>query len=110
MFWDDIKDIKILLDKLNERVSIIEQNTDIDRGDRDDSLHLVHDKLTHLMNESRRLEQVELSQKILDKFEDYMKNVDKLNEMVNEFKGCVSIARAAIADKKELDDMRSVLK
>jgi hypothetical protein len=30
---------------------------------------------------------------VCDKFEDYMKNVDKLNQMINEFKGLVSIVR-----------------
>ena len=29
------------------------------------------------------------------------KNVDKLNALVNEFKGCVSLARASIAERKE---------
>lgn len=31
---------------------------------------------------------------------DDMKNVDKLNTMINEFKGCVSIARAAHQDRR----------
>ena len=31
-----------------------------------------------------------------DKFEDYMKNIDKLNMMINEFKGLVSIVRGQV--------------
>lgn len=30
---------------------------------------------------------------LADKFEDYMKNIDKLNMMINEFKGLVAIVR-----------------
>ena len=34
-----------------------------------------------------------------DKFDDYMKNVDKLNAMVNEIKGVASMSRANLQDK-----------
>jgi peptidoglycan hydrolase CwlO-like protein len=44
-----------------------------------------------------------LTIKTMDKFEDYMKNVDKLNSLVNEFKGCVALARAEIAERKQRD-------
>ncbi len=42
----------------------------------------------------------------LGKFEDYMKNVDKLNAMINEFKGCVSLARAAITERKKIESVK----
>jgi DNA repair ATPase RecN len=117
MFWNDITEMKealtTLIDRFIEMDSRI-QGISQDRCDaydsQEESLNRLHDKLTCLMNADKLLRQVELSQQTLDKFEDYMKNVHKLNEMINEFKGCVSVARAAIADKKEMDDMRNTLK
>jgi hypothetical protein len=53
----------------------------------------IHDKLDSLLNDDTRKDQVKLSEKTLDKFDDYMKNVDKLNVMINEFKGLVAIVR-----------------
>lgn len=68
-----------------------------------DSIDRMHDKLNSLLKDSDREEQVRLAVTTLDKFDDYMKNVDKLNGMINEFKGCVSVARSAIEDRKTLD-------
>lgn len=117
MFWNDLKDIKSAMDvlvdrflQMDERVLGISQDKrDIDECN-SESLDRLHDKLTTLLNDSKRIHQVDRAEIIMDKFDDYMKNVHKLNEMVNEFKGCVSIARAAIAEKKEVEDMCEVLK
>jgi len=78
-----------------------EDNSTIDR---------IHNKLDFLLEDKARLEAVELTGKMLDKFEDYMKNVDKLNGMMNEFKGCVAMARASLQDKKEQDEIREEFK
>src|SRR5258706_1084092 len=67
------------------------------------SINRIHDKLNTLIEDLDRKEAVELAIKTLDKFEKYMENVDKLNAMINEFKGCISMARDAIAERKELD-------
>jgi hypothetical protein len=67
-------------------------------------INKIHDKLDSLIKDTDRQKAVLLAEKTLDKFEDYMKNVDKLNSMINEFKGCVSIARSAIAERKQLDE------
>jgi uncharacterized coiled-coil protein SlyX len=67
------------------------------------SIDHLHDRVTDLVKDKDRIKSVALAEKTLDKFEDYMKNVDKLNGMVNEFKGCVSVARAAVADRKQID-------
>jgi len=67
------------------------------------SINRIHDKLNLLIEDERREQKVELALKTLDKFEDYMKNVDKLNNMINEFKGCVSMARSALEERKKLD-------
>lgn len=64
-------------------------------------LNRIHDKLNSLIEDSDRQKAVLLAQKTLDKFEDYMKNVDKLNSMVNEFKGCISMARGVLHKDKE---------
>lgn len=64
------------------------------------SFNRIHDKLTLLLDDKKRLEQVELSRKTLDKFDDYMKNVDKLNIMVNEVKGVSAMTRATIKENK----------
>lgn len=84
MWWNDIKEIKEWMRHLSDRLEMIEDN-----------LHGVTGEV--LENE-------------LCNFEDYIKNVDKLNAMVNEFKGCISMSRAALCDRKEIDEMRAVLK
>ncbi len=71
------------------------------------SINRIHDKLNLLIDDERRKQEIELSLKTLDKFEDYMKNVDKLNNMINEFKGCVSLARSALEERKQLDAQKS---
>lgn len=110
MFWNDIKEIKEGINRLLTGLEGISETNEGIAQEESDSLDRLHDKLSYLIDENTREQKVELALKTLDKFDDYMKNVDKLNEMVNEFKGCVSIARAAIADKKELDEMKTVLK
>jgi hypothetical protein len=71
------------------------------------TINRIHDKLNTLLNDENR---VKLSIATMDKFDDYMKNVDKLNLMVNEFKGCVSMARASIKEKQGLFDLREDMK
>lgn len=74
------------------------------------SINRIHDKLNMLLSDESRLQAVAIAAKTLDKFEDYMKNVDKLNGMMNEFKGCVAMARASLQDKKEQDEVREEFK
>lgn len=90
---------------------IKESLEDIFAFDNSDSvLQRLHDKLNMLLSDEKRKDAIDLATKTLDKFDDYMKNVDKLNLMVNEFKGLISIARACLSEKKEfevlLDDIR----
>lgn len=51
------------------------------------------DRIDKLTEVAQLEERAELAVKICDKFEDYMKNIDKLNSMINEFKGLVAIVR-----------------
>ena len=86
MFWHDIKDIREWIELLDKRLCSIDSGLD------------------HLGVDADRQAQVILYETILDKFEDYMKNVEKLNSMINEFKGCVSMARGALEVRKELEE------
>jgi hypothetical protein len=48
---------------------------------------------------------------MFDKFEDYMKNIDKINQMINEFKGLVAIVRGKAAKKeRSIDRFFEVMK
>ena len=90
MFWRDIKDIKEWTELLDQRLSRINYG------------------LENLVADADRCAQIILAEATLDKFEDYMKNVDKLNSMINEFKGCVSIARASIQERKDLEEQYAI--
>lgn len=131
-WWRDIKEIKeyvfILAERLSkvdcrvqdilERVKEISEKFDNEdvisciedsfsnvfgSDDEYNPINRIHDKLNVLVDNEEIKKEVLLSEKILDKFEDYMKNVDKLNAMVNEFKGCVSMARGALKTSKGKD-------
>ena len=67
------------------------------------SIDAVFEKLHAISDDSDRQKYVIFVQKTLDKFEDCMKNVDKLNTMINEFKGCVAMARGAMVANKKPD-------
>lgn len=82
MFWNDIRETKELIKRLAE------------------GLIYVNERLEQIT--FTQAQEAQVAGKTMDKFEDYMKNVDKLNSMINEFKGCVSMARGAIAEGKEL--------
>ena len=51
------------------------------------------DKMNQLIQVGRIEDRAQVGLKTCEKFEDYMRNIDKLNAMVNEFKGLVSIVR-----------------
>src|SRR5690242_7460427 len=111
MFWNDIKEIKDCLNKITCRIVILEEKINDVRKLQEDSdsydliseklddmdIHRIHASLATLVDDEKRVE--ELAQNTFDKFEDYMQNVDKLNMMINEFKGCVAMARASLNEK-----------
>ena len=80
--------------------------------DENNTINRLHDKVDGLIKDANREEAVLLAEKTLDKFEDYMKNVDKFNAMINGFKGCVAMARSSIAEgnilSKTIDEMKKV--
>lgn len=71
----------------------------------------LQDTCNRLIEIANYEERLECSRACLDKFEDYMKNVDRLNQMINEFKGLVSIVRGETqAVKKQNDHVKKQLK
>lgn len=126
MFWNDIAEIKAWVNSISNRMTELQMKLDLamqeheDRGslrqmiedvmcsdDEYNTFNRLHDKLNHLLNDDRRKEEVELATQTLDKFEDYMKNVHVLNSMINEFKGCVSLARGSLQERKEVAQKES---
>jgi hypothetical protein len=102
MFWNDIKDVKIRLDEIED---LLRDRMPFDNLKED--MDIILDKVNSLIIDSRRIERVKIAEQTLDKFDDYMKNVDKLNSMINEFKGCVSMARSALAERAVLEKNKS---
>jgi hypothetical protein len=120
MWWNDIKEIKDSVVQLSARFILLQDRLKELRKDvlENDPYNSFSDRLDEIKDivasDENRAKHVLLAEKTLDKFEDYMKNVDKFNSMVNEYKGCVSMARSAVAERKELnsefDDMRNMAK
>lgn len=71
ILFEEMEEIKCSLDRLHDNINEIKKPLDL---------------------ENRAARAIE----VLDKFEEYMKNIDKLNLMTNELKGQVSIIRAAM--------------
>jgi predicted Ser/Thr protein kinase len=61
------------------------------------AVNRLHDKVDQLLDQKDLEDKVDGYMEICDKFEDYMKNVDKINQMINEFKGLVAIVRGKTA-------------
>jgi len=114
--WNSKKDILKAVAGLSDRLVRIEEYLQETKDffsseSMESTLDSIHDKVNGLIKDKDRLRAVFLAEKTLDKFEDYMKNVDKLNGMINELKGCASMARGAVADRKALgDELNDVMK
>ena len=86
MFWNDIKEIKEWMGRLTSRLVRIDDTTN------ELSRIVVNENELRFMINAIVIDAVRETN--LDKIEDCMKNVDKLNQMINEFKGLVAIVRA----------------
>jgi hypothetical protein len=75
MWWNDLKDIKAALVVLEERFSFVERT---------------------MLNIS-----LNINPESMEKLADYSQNIDRLNSMINEFKGCVAMSRAALEEGKQ---------
>jgi hypothetical protein len=91
MWWNSRKEMRVWMHLVSDRLESLEDNVRLIYES--DSIDRLHDKLNSLLKDEDREEEVRLAIMTLDKFDEYMKNVDKLNAMVNEFKGCVAICR-----------------
>ena len=99
------------LEHLESLIESIKENIEDTLGDCNNSeIGQIQDQLNVLISDEKRLESVMIAGKVLDKFEDYMKNVDKLNNLVNEMKGMVSVTRACLQEKKEFDAVLQAVK
>ncbi len=82
MIWDEQYMKELIKESLEEFFFSEEEFSPFNR---------LNDKLNQLIEVSRIEHRAAIGIKICDKFDDYMKNIDKLNAMVNEFKGLISI-------------------
>jgi hypothetical protein len=57
-------------------------------------------KVNKLLDVAKYEERLDYSIRVCDKFEDYMKNIDKLNILINEFKGLVALLRGEFNVRK----------
>lgn len=81
MWWHDIKEIQAGVTCLHERL---------------DDAEISYEKILDL---EFKINKMEIK---LDKFDQCLNNVLKLNAMINEFKGCVAMARSALSEKKQV--------
>lgn len=99
MFWDDISELKKEVKNLKNSLLRIEQAIVEIKGAQiydNDLIESFSDRLIEI-------QQCTINRKTMDMFEDYMKNVGKINIMINEFKGCVSLARGALEERIKLN-------
>jgi hypothetical protein len=117
MFWNDIEEIKESLNRLIVRIDVLDQfvRTSIINGEfSEKSMPVGNGAPVCIRCDGDRvidagIEDIkELLQEFFDN--DYMKNVDKLNAMINEFKGCVAMSRAALNEKKSRKPRKLVKK
>jgi hypothetical protein len=120
MWWHDITEIKEWMVTIASRITNLDVNVDIIKQTQEDAelYNSFSDRLDNMM------EAIEKVQGEFPKFEalinpdelvsTYEKHIRKIEEMMLEFKGCVSMARSAIAERKELDkefeEMKKVTK
>lgn len=117
MFWNDLAEIKSRLKNIEQKIdrdssmlntiflNIRPAGVVTEENEFDESVTLsqVNNSLCEVLDTVEAMESKLLSVEVVDKFDDYMKNVDKLNTMVNEVKGCVAVARASLQDRKDYD-------
>ena len=62
-----------------------------------------NDKINDVIKGIKLYEKTERSLELMDQYEIYMKNIDKLNLLVNEFKGLVAMSRASFPKRGNND-------
>lgn len=116
MFWNDLKDIKEWMVTISARLTEM-QMKHLDKEDKECCcLEDIENRLGEILEtcenteeEIPRLATLVNPDDIVAKYE---KHLRKIEEMMLEFKGCVSLARAAVAERKvldkELEDIKNV--
>jgi deoxyribodipyrimidine photolyase len=111
MFWKDIAEIKEWMNRLTDRMVRMDHNIEKVLGYAQEASEQKCNKLEvsqKLETNLERLEVVlELSESSFDKIDRYISNLEKYNGMINELKGCVSLARSAVLDRKQVDSEQS---
>ena len=99
MISQDILDIKHDVNQIKEKAKEIHE--EFHSEEEYSTLNRLHDRVSEILSGERVGFKIVEQERIADKFEGYMQNIDRVNMLVNEFKGCVSMARASLAEKKE---------
>lgn len=116
MFWNDLKEIKDWMNRLTERLCRIDENINriTMKGGRLDAIEtrlsqeVVIKGAADIETNIDRLNAVlQIAESDFDKIDRYIANLDKYNGMINELKGCVSLARGAVMDRKHADSEQS---
>lgn len=108
MFWNDIKELKITSQCLHKKLLCIESKVDVLSDNIESNFADISSRLTCLEEVNEKLEQ-EIPRLVTlinrdDIAVNYETHFKKISEMLLEFKGCVAIARASIAERKECDE------
>jgi hypothetical protein len=98
----EMRNVSLNLSKINETIEDISEV--LDTTQEYCTLNRILEGIEELREPMRIEERLKLATATMNKFDDYMKNVDKLNGMINEFKGYVGIARASLQEKKEMTE------
>ena len=88
---ENVETIGLNLENIKETI-----DESLDTTEEYSQINIIQEKLNNLLEDENREEKVRLARATLDKFEDYMKNVDKLNVLVNEIKGIAAMTRASL--------------
>ena len=109
MWWNDIKDIKEWMVTISARMKGLEmtfgQLCDQKKEDEEHSLDDVYHRLSEILYtcEDTQKELPKISKLVNpdNLAETYEKHISRIESMMIEFKGCVSLARAVVAERKE---------
>lgn len=110
MWWNDIKEIKGWLERLTQRLTNLEENVrgltqEKEEREEQPSAEDLYDRLGEILQACENTErEIPKLSKLVNPEElayTYEKHIYKIESMMLEFKGCVSMARAAVAERKE---------
>jgi hypothetical protein len=112
MWWNDNKEIKKWMILVQERLFNMEQLLGALVSEREEYAKLLSERFEHIQHSLSFSKDGHFDS---HKYEEYMKNVDKLNGMINELKGCAALARSAVVERKKedakfSDSMRNMIK